>query len=107
MPKYLIQNSYTADGMRGLMDEGGSSRRDAAAALIESLGGNLESFCYSFGGNDVVLIVEMPDNASVVAAAATVTASGAMGGAQTTVLMTPEEVDDASKKAASYRSPAQ
>jgi uncharacterized protein with GYD domain len=105
MPKYLVQNSYTAEGMQGLMAEGGSSRREASAALIESLGGKLESFYYSFGGSDVVLIADLPDNASVVAAVATVASSGALGGAKTTVLITPEEVDKASEKAASYRAP--
>lgn len=105
MAKYLVQNSYTAEGMRGLIAEGGSSRRDAAAKLVESLGGTLEAFYYSFGSNDVVLIVDLPDNASVVAASSTVTASGAMGGGATTVLITPEEVDEAAEKAAAYRPP--
>ena len=105
MPKYLIQSSYTAEGMQGLMAEGGSSRRDAAAANIESLGGKLESFYYSFGASDVVLIADLPDNASVVASVATVVSSGALGGAKTTVLITPEEIDAASEKTASYRAP--
>jgi uncharacterized protein with GYD domain len=105
MPKYLVQNSYTAEGMAGLMAEGGTSRRDAAATLIESLGGTLESFYFSFGSNDVVLIADLPDDAAVVAAAGTVAASGAMGSAETTVLISPEEVDEAASRTGSYRPP--
>ena len=30
MPKYLIHGSYTAEGVNGLLKEGGSSRRAAA-----------------------------------------------------------------------------
>lgn len=105
MAKYLVQNTYTAEGMRGLLAEGGSSRRDAAAALVESLGGSLESFYYASGGSEVMLIVDLPDNASLVAAAGTVLASGAMGAPKVTALVQPEEVDSAAAARASYRAP--
>ena len=107
MPKYLVQNSYTPEGMAGLIAEGGSSRRDAAEALVESLGGTVESFYYATGESDVVLVVDLPDNASLVTAVATVAASGAMAGAKTTLLITPEEVDRAANKTAAYRPPGQ
>ena len=34
MPKYLIQASYSKEGLQGLLKEGGSSRRDAIRRLI-------------------------------------------------------------------------
>ena len=36
MPKYLIKASYTADGAKGLLKDGGSKRRTAAEQAIKS-----------------------------------------------------------------------
>ena len=91
MPKYLLQVSYTIDGVKGLRKEGGTSRRTAAEQLVKSLGGSIEAFYYAFGDNDAVCIVDMPDHASMSAAALAIAASGAVTG-KTTVLITPEEV---------------
>jgi uncharacterized protein with GYD domain len=104
MPKYLLQVSYTADGVKGLMKDGGTKRRAAARTLVESLGGKLESFYYAFGDSDVFTIVEMPDSGSAAAASLTLAASGATT-IKTTVLLTPEEIDAAVKQHASYTPP--
>jgi uncharacterized protein with GYD domain len=45
MAKYLVQARYTSDGVKGLLKDGGSGRRDAVAKLIESLGGKMDSAC--------------------------------------------------------------
>ncbi len=66
MPKYLFTVKYTVDGMKGVMKEGGSKRREAADQAIRSVGGRLESLYYAFGEHDVVGIVEMPDQVSAV-----------------------------------------
>ena len=42
MPKYLVEASYTAEGIIGLKSQGGSARVSATKALIEELGGTLE-----------------------------------------------------------------
>ncbi len=34
MPKYLVQASYTAEGIKGLLKDGGSQRRAAAAGAV-------------------------------------------------------------------------
>jgi uncharacterized protein with GYD domain len=104
MPKYLLEVSYTADGAKGLMKDGGSKRRSAARALVESLSGKLEALYYAFGASDVVAIVEMPDNASAAAASIALAGSGAVN-SRITVLLTPEEIDQAVKKTASYTPP--
>jgi len=104
MPKYLIEASYTAEGVKGLQSAGGSSRRDAVARLAESVGGSLESFYYGFGDSDVYVIVDAPDNEAATAVALTVNASGAVT-AKTTVLLTPEEVDAAAQRSVEYRPP--
>lgn len=104
MAKYLFQGSYTVEGIKGLLKDGGSKRRAAAQQAIESVGGKLEAFYFSFGKNDVVALVDAPDNASVAAISLAISASGAFGGS-TTVLLTPEEIDQAAKKAVRYRPP--
>ena len=104
MPKYLIQGSYVGEGIKGLLKEGGSGRRAAVEKAFKSLGGKLEAFYYGFGEDDVYVIGEAPDNASIAAFALTVLASGTVK-IKTTVLMTPEEVDAAVKKTPSYRAP--
>ena len=104
MPKYLLQVSYTAEGAKGLLKDGGSKRRAAAKTLVESLGGKLEAIYYAFGDSDAFVIADMPDNASVAAASITLAASGALT-SKTTVLLTPEDIDQAAKKTARYTPP--
>ena len=43
MPKNPIQATYTAEGVKGLLSEGGSRHRDAAAKAIKSAGGKVEA----------------------------------------------------------------
>lgn len=104
MPKYLFQGSYTQEGLRGLLDEGGSKRREAAEQAVKSLGGTLEAYYFSFGDNDFHIIVDMPDNLSTTAASLVGNASGAFS-INTVVLLTPEEVDEAIKKSVDFRPP--
>lgn len=33
MPRYMLTGTYNADGMKGLLKEGGTARRDACAKL--------------------------------------------------------------------------
>jgi len=106
MPKYLFQASYTAAGVKGLLKEGGTSRRAAVEQVVNGLGGCLETFYYAFGSDDVVAIVDLPDHATTAAVILTVGASGNVN-VRTTVLITPEEIDEASKKVVDYRPPGQ
>jgi uncharacterized protein with GYD domain len=106
MPKYLIQATYTAEGVKGLLSEGGTKRRDAAAKAIKSAGGKVEAFYFAFGKHDAIVLVDLPDNVSVAAASLAINASGAIT-TTTTVLLTPGEVDKAVKKSVPYRAPGQ
>ena len=106
MPKYLLHVSYTAEGVKGLLKDGGSKRRAVAQALAESLGGTLDAFYYAFGDCDVFTIADMPDNSSAAAVSLTLAASGAVT-AKVTVLLTPEEIDAAVEKHGSYTPPGQ
>lgn len=104
MAKYLIEVNYTLDGIKGVKTEGGSARVAAATALIESLGGKVESFYFALGDTDAYLIVDMPDSVSIVAAAIAVNTGGGAA-ARTVALVTPSEVDAATKMKLTYRPP--
>ena len=104
MPKYLIEASYTLEGVKGVQSEGGSGRRDAIAALAESAGGRLECFYFAFGERDVFTVVELPDNQSAAAISLAVNASGAVS-TRTVVLLDPEEMDAAAQRFVDYRRP--
>ena len=104
MAKYLITASYTADGAKGLLKEGGTKRREAAEQAIKSAGGKLEAFYFAFGENDAYVLVDAPDHATIAAASVAINSSGAVH-SKTVVLMTAEEMDQATKKAVSYRAP--
>ena len=104
MNHYLIEGQYTEDGTRGLLQEGGTGRRDAVTQLIEGMGGTVECFYYAFGERDVILVCTAPDATTAAALALAVNQSGKVR-IQTHVLMTPEEVDEAAKKSVAYRPP--
>ena len=104
MPKYLIQASYTAEGLRGLLQEGGTKRRETVEGLVNGLGGSIEAFYYAFGDDDLIAIFDLPDSATATALALTINASGSVK-YKTVVLQTPEEVDEAVQKTVNYRQP--
>src|SRR2546427_644259 len=106
MAKYLVQGNYVGEGVKGLLKEGGTSRRAATEKVAQSLGGTLETFYYAFGDSDIYVILELPDNASAAALALTAEASGTVV-VKITVLMTPEELDTAAKMTPTYRPPGQ
>jgi uncharacterized protein with GYD domain len=106
MPKYLFHGSYTPEGFKGLLQEGGSSRREAAEQALKSVGGTLEAFYFSFGDNDFYIIVDLPDNVSTTAVSFIGNVSGTFS-IKTIVLLTPEEIDEAIKKSVDFRPPGQ
>jgi uncharacterized protein with GYD domain len=46
MSKYLFYGSYTPEGFKGLVKEGGSKRIEAAKQALGSVGGPLEAFYF-------------------------------------------------------------
>ncbi len=54
MPKYLMVGSYSVEGAKGLLKDGGSKQRQVAEAALKSIGGTVESFYSAFGDNDPV-----------------------------------------------------
>lgn len=104
MAKFMFRASLSAEGVAGVLGEGGTSRRAAVQSAIETLGGKLEAFYFSFGDDDVVGICELPDNESAAAFAMETSASGRVS-VSTTVLLTPEEIDRAREKKSGWRAP--
>jgi uncharacterized protein with GYD domain len=105
MAKYLIRGTYTVEGIKGVRKEGGTGRRQALSALAQSVGGSLESFYFAFGGDDVYVIIDVPDHAAALAMAAAVASSGAIDSYETVVLLSPSEVDKAMNVAVDYAPP--
>ena len=104
MPKYLFKASYTAQGEEGVRSKGGTDRRSAVSDMVSSVGGELESFYFSFGDHDAFSIVDLPDDEAAAAVALIADAAG-FARVETTVLLTPEQVDEAAKRSITYRPP--
>jgi uncharacterized protein with GYD domain len=105
MGKYLLKVSYSAEGIKGVMKEGGTSRAATIEKIVASVGGSLESFYFAFGADDVYVIANVPDHATAMAVAAAVGSSGAVSSYETVVLVEPSEVDAATKITVGYRAP--
>ena len=104
MPKFMIEASYSTEGVAGVADKGGTARREAVEQLIASAGGKMESFYFAFGDADVYVIAELPSDEAAVGLALSINRSAATK-IRTVVLLTPEQVDAAAKMAPQYRPP--
>jgi uncharacterized protein with GYD domain len=105
MARYLIKASYSAEGLKGVMKAGGTSRVKAVESAVAGVGGSLEAFYFAFGADDVYVVVDAPDHRAVMAMAAAVGSSGAIESYETVVLMSPSEVDEAMQVAVDYAPP--
>ena len=106
MAKYLVEANYVGDGIKGLLKEGGTSRRAAVEEAAKTVGGSIDAFYYAFGETDAYVIIDVPDNVTAAGLALTIAASGVVT-LRTTVLISPEEIDRAVKSSPSYRAPGQ
>jgi uncharacterized protein with GYD domain len=101
-----VEADHVGDGIKGLLKEGGTSRRAAVEEAAKTVGGSVDAFSYAFGETDAYVIIDVPDNVTAAGLALTVAASGTVT-LRTTVLITPEDVDRAVKTSPSYRPPGQ
>jgi len=104
MPRYLLQARYTTQGIQGLVKDSASGRRADVQAAVQALGGKLEAFYYTFGEDDAVLILDLPDSTKAAALSLTVSGTGAVR-VRTTQLLTVEEIDQALEIQMQYRPP--
>lgn len=106
MTKYLFEANYVGEGIKGLMREGGTKRRDALVDALKSVGGSLECFYYAFGDIDVLGVFEVPDDAGAAALSLMINSTGNVN-VRLKPLLTVEDIDEAAKKTPSYRAPGQ
>jgi uncharacterized protein with GYD domain len=104
MSKYLFKASLTAEGVAGVVKEGGTARREVVQRAVASAGGTVEAFYFAFGPTDVFLVADLPDNVSAAALALTIGSTGLIG-LETVVLLTPEEIDAARDAQIDFRPP--
>jgi uncharacterized protein with GYD domain len=104
MAKYLIEGSYTAEGVRLLQKETASVRGQAVRKAVESLEGKVEALYFALGEHDVVGIVDLPDIVSIAALSLAVSATGLVR-IRSTALLSIEEFDRAIKKKINDRAP--
>jgi len=76
MPTYITFFSYTGAATKAMIDRP-SDRNAAAKALVESLGGKLESFYWMNGKYDGFLVAQLPDATTAAALSAAASGSGA------------------------------
>ncbi len=78
----------------------------AATALVESLGGTVESFYFALGDTDAYVVIDLPNNTTAAAGALAVNIGGGAT-VRTVALLTAAEVDAsvAAVKRATYRPP--
>ena len=104
MAMFLVEASYTAEGLKGLMKDKASGRRTALEKGLAAMGGKLEAMYFAFGEHDVLLICDCPDAVSAAALSVAASATGLVK-TRTTLLLTVEEADQALAKTVSYRAP--
>jgi uncharacterized protein with GYD domain len=78
MAKYLFEANYVGEGIKGLMREGGTKRRDAVVEALKSVGGSVDSFYYAFGDTDVLGVFDIPEPADAAALSLMVNSTGAV-----------------------------
>ncbi len=100
MPRYLIQASYTAEALKAFA-KSSQDRTSAVKTMTEKLGGKILSLDFAFGDYDIVIIAEVPDDATAVATALIANLPGHLRAYKTTKLISQEEMNKASKIASS------
>jgi uncharacterized protein with GYD domain len=104
MAKFLVKGSYSTEGTKGLLKEGGSSRKAAVEKMIKGLGGSVEAFYYAFGDTDVFVICDLPDSVTAAGISLAINATGTVN-VSLVPLLTVQDIDQASKKSVGYRAP--
>ena len=107
MARFLAQVTYTSEAMARLV-KNPQDRGATVQALIERLGGKVETFDFCFGEYHITMIVNFPDNETMEALTMAVYASGAIKDAKITVLISMEDAVRAMRRAqaSGYEPPA-
>jgi uncharacterized protein with GYD domain len=106
MPLFMAQFSYTPEAWAALSRKP-EDRAEAFGALTSKMGGKMHSLHYCFGEYDGVIMLEAPDESTVLSILIAAIAPGHVKATKTTTLFTPQQAVAAMRKAgtASYRAP--
>ena len=105
MARYLFEVSYSAEGLKGVIASGPTSRVKVVEAMAANLGGSMVTFDFAFGGTDVYTVCELPDDEAAAAVALAVGASGALSKCHTVKLLTADQLEAAAGRNVGYVPP--
>lgn len=100
MATYMYLGSYTAEGAKGLLAEGGTAREKAVGQLLESLGGRLLWYGFLQGNHDFFILADVPEDRLALVPTLLAGASGTVKVSSSKVFSTAD-IDFVQAKAAS------
>ena len=103
MAKFLFRAQYNPEGLKAVVKAGFAAREEYIRALIESAGGKTEAWYFSYGQEDLVIIVDA-EPAAAVGLSLAINQAGVVRLA-TTPLLTSAEMDVARSQMPQYRAP--
>jgi len=99
MPLYMYQAAYTPESWAAQMKTPQNRVEAVGRQVCEAVGGKLVGGWLCFGEYDLVVIADVPDNASMAGVALALGAGGAIKASKTTVLLTGQQGVEALEKA--------
>jgi len=90
MPHYIVLLNWTDQGIRNVKDS--PKRAAAAKAAVEKAGGKWLGFYYTFGQYDMVAIVEIPNDETIMSH---MLITGSLGAVRSTTLKAFTEAEAA------------
>lgn len=90
MTLYIYQGTYTAESVAAQIKEP-HDRIEAVRPALEAMGGKIVAAGYPFGGYEVFLLVEVPDDTAATSIGLAVAAGGAFSQAKITRLLSGQE----------------
>ena len=98
MPLYLLQASYSAAAVKGMINKP-QDRLAIASRNMEAAGGTVHSLYFAFGKHDVIGIGELPENIDALAFSMASAATGAFSSFNLIPLLTSQDAVEAMKRA--------
>lgn len=102
--KVIFLACYAPNAMKGLI--AGSDRKAAVTALLESVGGSLESLSFTRGEYDICVVCQVPDQTAGMGLTMAIGASGAFTRISILEELDADAVVAVAQKAASVYKPA-
>ena len=105
MTKYLAQAQYTTEGLRGTVEAGFAERERYLRELVADLGGTVEALYWAWGADDLVIIMDLPDETNAIAGVLAAAMSG-VSNQRTTPLLSADQMDAARARIPTFTPPS-